>query len=54
MMMQAETEELHIAASQGVLANHQKLGRPGQVLPFKLQKEHTAHTLILDFQLSEL
>ena len=54
MMMQAETEVLHTAVNQGLLANHQKLGRPGQILPFKLQREHTAHTLILDFHLSEL
>lgn len=44
MMMQVETEVLHMAMSQGFLANHQKLGRPGQVLPFKF-RGNTLHTL---------
>lgn len=53
MMIQAETEVLHMAMSQGFLVNHQKLGRPGQVLPLSSEGTHCTH-LILNFQLSQL
>ena len=53
MMIQVETEVPHMAVSQGLLANHQKLGRPRQVLPFKF-RGNALHTLILNFQLSQL
>lgn len=38
MMMQAETEELHTGVSQGVLANHQKLGRQDRFFPLSFRR----------------